>query len=132
LKTRIHDVVPPPRRERAVLVGHVGRDGRDFDRSMEELARLADTAGARSQATLVQRRGTIHPATFIGKGKLEELRVLVQDLKAQLAIFNDDLSPPQVRNLEKALDVRPFPPPPKGTQEGDAERGGHMVGSARL
>jgi GTP-binding protein HflX len=106
LKTRIHDIVPPPRRERAVLVGHVGRDGRDFDRSMEELARLADTAGARSQATLVQRRGTIHPATFIGKGKLEELRVLVQDLKAQLAIFNDDLSPPQVRNLEKALDVR--------------------------
>ncbi|MGH3056511.1 MAG: GTPase HflX, partial [Gaiellaceae bacterium] len=71
-----------------------------------ELGRLADTAGAPPVASVVQRRGTISPATFIGKGKVEEVRALAEELKAQVAIFNDDLSPPQVRNLEKALAVR--------------------------
>jgi GTP-binding protein HflX len=102
----MQEVVRPPRRERAVLVGHAGRDRGLLAGSMEELARLADTAGAPPVASLVQRRGTISPATFIGKGKVEEVKALVAEFKAQVAIFNDDLSPPQVRNLEKALEVR--------------------------
>jgi len=53
---------------------------------------------------LVQRRGTIHPATFLGKGKVEELKELVERRNAELVIFDDDLSPAQVKNLEKALD----------------------------
>ncbi len=106
MKKRSHEVPRPPQRERAILVGHAGRDGRDLDRSMEELARLADTAGAKPQATMVQRRGTVHPAHFIGKGKLDELKAMALDLQADVAIFNDDLSPPQVRNLEKALDMK--------------------------
>jgi GTP-binding protein HflX len=99
-------VVRPPRRERAVLVGHAGRDRHALSGSMEELARLADTAGAPPVAHLVQRRGAISPSTFIGKGKVEEVKALAAEFKAEVAIFNDDLSPPQVRNLEKALQLR--------------------------
>jgi GTP-binding protein HflX len=57
-------------------------------------------------AHLVQRRGAISPSTFIGKGKVEEVKTLAAEFKAEVAIFNDDLSPPQVRNLEKALQLR--------------------------
>jgi GTP-binding protein HflX len=106
---RLHQVENPPRGERALLVGHAGRAGRDgahFERSMEELARLAGTAGARVQGRMVQKRGRIHPATFIGRGKLEELGALAQERDVDLAIFDDDLTPAQVRNLEKALGVK--------------------------
>ena len=102
----LQEVVRPPRRERAVLVGHAGRDRHALNGSMEELARLADTAGAPPVASLVQRRGAISPSTFIGKGKVEEVKTLATEFKAEVAIFNDDLSPPQVRNLEKALQLR--------------------------
>ncbi len=103
---RPHEVVNPPRAERAVLVGHAYREGAGLPRSMEELARLADTAGAKVKGTLTQSRGRFHAATFIGKGKLEELKALVADTEADVAIFNDDLAPPQMRNLEKALGVK--------------------------
>ncbi len=106
MKGVTHEVANPPRPERAVLVGHAGRDGADLPRSLEELARLADTAGARVLGSLVQRRGAVSPPHFIGKGKLAELKELAAELAADVAIFNDDLSPPQVRNLEKALDVK--------------------------
>ena len=106
MKPRSHEVVHPPRAERAVLVGHAGRDGHDLPRSLEELRRLADTAGARVLGELVQRRGAIHPGNFLGKGKLEDLRARVEELAADLVLFNDDLSPSQVRNLEKALDAK--------------------------
>ncbi len=97
-----HEIVNPPRPERAVLVGHAGRGDRAA-RSLDELSLLADTAGARVIDTVVQRRGTTHPATFIGKGKLEELKARVEEVDADMVIFDDDLSPAQVRNLEKAL-----------------------------
>jgi GTP-binding protein HflX len=103
---RSHEILNPPRAERAVLVGHAGREGAGLARSMEELARLADTAGARVLGSLVQARGRPHPAHFIGKGKLEELKTLVADTAADVAVFNDDLAPPQVRNLEKALGAK--------------------------
>jgi GTP-binding protein HflX len=98
--------VNPPRAERALLVGHAGRDGHDLPRSLEELALLADTAGARVLDQVVQRRGEIRPATFVGKGKLAEIKERAQDGNADLVIFNDDLSPPQIRNLEKELAVK--------------------------
>ena len=99
-------IANPPAPERAVLVGHAGHAGPAIARSLEELALLADTAGARVVDRLVQRRGTVHPATFIGRGKLEELRALAEDRGADMAIFDDDLSPAQVRNLEKTLGVK--------------------------
>jgi GTP-binding protein HflX len=70
------------------------------------LSLLADTAGATVLDRIVQRRGTIHPATFIGKGKLEEVKDLAVRHEADVTIFDDDLSPAQVRNLEKALGTK--------------------------
>ena len=99
----LHQVVNPPRAEGAVLVGHGGRRNPDLTRSLEELARLTDTAGARVLDTIMQKRGTVHPATFVGKGKLEEVKARVEALDADMVIFDDDLSPAQMRNLEKAL-----------------------------
>jgi len=106
LKAAPYEVPRPPRWENAVLVGHAGRDKEHLDRSMEELALLADTAGAKVLGSLVQRRGDLHPATFIGKGKLEELKELAGSVKAEMVIFDDDLSPAQVRNLEKATNCK--------------------------
>src|SRR5439155_11686218 len=104
VKSRRYEIVNPPAAERAVLVGHPARDHRARAGSLEELALLADTAGARVLGTLTQRRSRVHPATFIGKGKVEELKALAAERDADLVIFDDDLSPAQVRNLEKALD----------------------------
>jgi GTP-binding protein HflX len=98
------EIVNPPRAERAVLVGHSARDGGALDRSLAELALLADTAGAQVMGTVTQRRGPVHPATFIGKGKVLELKQLAGQNDADVVIFDDDLSPAQVRNLEKATE----------------------------
>ena len=103
---RLHDVANPPRAERALLVGHGARDGAHLARSLDELANLAGTAGARVLGRVVQRRGTIHPATFIGKGKVAEVKAAAEERDADIAIFDDDLSPAQVRNLQKALGVK--------------------------
>jgi GTPase len=73
---------------------------------MEELHRLLDTAGGERVGTLIQRLDRYHPHTFIGKGKVVELRDLVQAQKADLVIFDDDLKPDQAKNLERELGVR--------------------------
>ena len=104
MKASSYEVARPPTSENAVLVAHAGRDRDHMERSLAELMLLADTAGAKVVGSLVQRRGTIHPATFIGKGKLVELCELIGTSKAELVIFDDDLSPAQVRNLEKATE----------------------------
>jgi GTP-binding protein HflX len=110
MKNTSHEITPPPGHERVLLVGHArgGRGERDsarehIERSLDELALLADTAGAIVTDKLVQRRGTIHPATFLGKGKVEELKQLAEMRNAEVVIFDDDLTPAQVKNLEKML-----------------------------
>ena len=103
---RTHEIVNPPRAERAVLVGHGGRDHRHLNGSLDELERLADTAGAKVLERVVQRRGPVHPGTFVGKGKLQELRDRVEATDGDMVIFDDDLSPAQIRNLEKALQCK--------------------------
>ena len=70
---------------------------------LDELELLTDTAGADTIARLTQNLPRVHGATFIGKGKVDELRQLVEKHKADLVVFDDDLSPVQVRNLEKAI-----------------------------
>jgi GTP-binding protein HflX len=73
---------------------------------LEELNGLATTAGATVVGSLLQRRQTVIPATYIGKGKLTELQEQVQARDADVVIFDNDLSPAQVRNLEKATEVK--------------------------
>jgi GTP-binding protein HflX len=73
---------------------------------VEELHGLATTAGALVVGSLVQRRQNIIPATYIGKGKLAELQQQVKAADADVIIFDNDLSPAQVRNLEKATEIK--------------------------
>jgi GTP-binding protein HflX len=90
-------------RQRALLVG-TGAGTRSLDEaeaSLAELALLADTAGAIPTETVLQRRDHPDPATYIGKGKAEELRGLADALDVDVVIFDDELSPAQQRNLEK-------------------------------
>jgi GTP-binding protein HflX len=111
MKSASYEVPRPPRNERAVLVGHARgtraesrAERAHLERSLDELGLLADTAGAIVADTLVQRRGEIHPGTFLGKGKVQELKELVSRRDAEMVIFDDDLSPAQVKNLEKSLE----------------------------
>jgi len=96
-------------REQVILVGvHLPiawAGGLGGDADLPELARLADTAGADVVGQVEQRRSRPVPSTFLGKGKLEELKELVEETGANLVIFDNDLSPAQGRNLEKVLDV---------------------------
>jgi GTPase len=89
--------------EKAVLVGI----GRGIDESdLDELAALADSAGATTVARVVQSRQEPNPATFIGKGKLEDVHRAVHGTGAQAVILDDELSPGQLRNLEERLKVK--------------------------
>ncbi len=74
--------------------------------SLEELESLTETAGGKAVAVLSQKRDRPHPATYIGKGKLEELVTLASELAPDVIIFNDELSPSQLRNLSKMLEAR--------------------------
>ncbi|MBE2912746.1 GTPase HflX [Anoxybacillus flavithermus] len=95
-------------KERVIIVGcqlpHV--DDERFSYSMEELSSLVRTANGEVVISLTQRRDTIHPATYIGKGKVEELVRLIEQFEPDVVIFNDELSPSQNRNLTKVLNVR--------------------------
>lgn len=94
--------------EKAILVGCHTADIDDvrFRYSMEELVSLTKTAKGTACLTVSQKRERIHPATYIGKGKIEELKALVAELEADLVIFNDELSPSQKRNLSRELETR--------------------------
>ncbi|HVL90385.1 MAG TPA: GTPase HflX [Actinomycetota bacterium] len=95
------------RLERSVLVGIAyGRDTEEAEESLAELQRLAETAGSEVLDTFVQRRGTPDPATFLGKGKADEVRDSVKMLGADTVIVDEELSPGQLRNLEKIVGVK--------------------------
>ena len=89
--------------EKAVLVG-VGRGLEESD--LDELAALADSAGAEPVARVLQTRQDPNPATFVGKGKLVELHTTVHRTGAGAVFLDDELSPGQLRNLEEKLKVR--------------------------
>ncbi len=95
-------------RERAIIIGVelVPELKGDIDDSLDELELLADTAGADVVGRVVQRRKRINPTFFIGGGKLDEISSMVRSLQADMVIFDSDLSPAQVRNLEDALEVK--------------------------
>lgn len=92
--TRFPLVPTAPEPERAILVGVEWRDNAwPLDRSLDELERLAHTAGAQCVARLSQRLVKPYPKSFIGSGKVEELCGLVHRMDADLVIFDDDLTP---------------------------------------
>ena len=97
-------------RERAILVSLVTdemkRAGVDADYSLRELVALAETAGVEVLAAVTQSREAPDPRWFIGKGKVEELRAVAHELGATTAIFDQELSGAQVRNLEEGLDLK--------------------------
>ncbi len=92
-------------REKIVLVGVVSwpRTHDEVEASLDELALRVDTAGADEVARVVQTRDTPDPATYIGRGKAEELHRLCETLDADTVVFDEELSPAQQRNLERAL-----------------------------
>ena len=94
--------------ERAVLVGLI-KDSQPEDRVREyldELEFLADTAGAETVARFTQRLDYPNPRTFVGKGKLEEIKTFVEENEIGMVIFDDDLTTKQVSNIERELQVK--------------------------
>lgn len=90
--------------EKVVLLGvDVGDDTKE---SMKELAELVDTAGAKVLDSIIQSRERIHPGTYIGKGKIEEVKDRVIELGATGVVCDDELTPAQLRNLEDLLDTK--------------------------
>ncbi|MGH1364805.1 MAG: GTPase HflX [Calditrichia bacterium] len=94
--------------ERAIMVGVIlpGHKRWDVEDNLAELKQLAATAGVETVDEVVQERNRREPSTFIGKGKVEELTELLEMHDASTVIFDDDLSPAQTRNLEKATDAK--------------------------
>lgn len=92
--------------ERVILVGVQEGDGEDAEESVEELAELSKTAGAQVVGTVIQKRERIHPGTYVGKGKMEELKMLLTALDATGIICDDELSPVQMNNLQQELDCK--------------------------
>ncbi|WP_307340134.1 GTPase HflX [Metabacillus malikii] len=95
-------------KEKVILVGCQFQTDIDeqFYYSMDELASLTKTANGEVVMTLTQKRDRPHPATYIGKGKVDELLSLTEQFEPDIIIFNDELSPSQMRNLSSTLDVR--------------------------
>ena len=96
--------------ERAILAGvHTGNIdplSDSTEESLAELARLADTAGAQVVGTMLQNRPSVDNALYLGEGKLEELRLACEGQDANLVIFDDELSPIQLRNIERTLGIK--------------------------
>lgn len=92
--------------ERVILIAVSTSDEDDTRKSLDELEELADTAGAVTVDKIIQNRERIHPGTYLGKGKIEEVRERIWELKATGVICDDELSPAQLRNLENDLDTK--------------------------
>ena len=92
--------------ERVILVAVRQSDDDNTDRSLDELEELASTAGAVTVTRIIQNREAIHPGTYVGKGKIEEIRDAIYMYDATGIICDDELSPAQMANLEEALEVK--------------------------
>ena len=94
------------RKERVILLGVSLHKNDDTEKSLKELKELVATAGAESVGCLIQSREAIHPGTYIGKGKIEEVRELLWETDATGVVCDDELSPAQIRGLEEALETK--------------------------
>lgn len=92
--------------EKVVLVGVSEQEGDDAEDSLAELAELVKTAGATVVGTLIQKRELIHPGTYVGTGKVEEIARLIEQTGATGIVCDDELSPAQLKNLENMLGTK--------------------------
>ena len=93
-------------KERVILVGVSEQEGDDAEDSVAELAELVKTAGAVTVGTLIQKRELIHPGTYVGTGKVQEIADMIAELGATGIVCDDELSPAQLKNLEQMLDTK--------------------------
>lgn len=102
------NIITEEQNEKAVLVGLVTRDQNEqkTEEYLDELSFLAETAGAEPVARFTQRLDYPNPRTYVGTGKLEELQQYVEENEIGLVIFDDELSPKQVANIERELKVK--------------------------
>src|SRR5690606_33755214 len=92
--------------ERAVLVGVHEQKDEHFAYAMEELKNLAEAIAVEVVGEVTQNLERRHPSHYVGKGKIEEIRNFYEELDANLVIFNDELSPSQIRNMEQELQCK--------------------------
>lgn len=92
--------------ERVVLIGVQENDGEDVEDSVRELGELARTAGASVAGMVIQKRESVHPGTYIGKGKIEEVKMLMIMEDATGVVCDDELSPAQMNNLQQELECK--------------------------
>jgi len=93
-------------KERVILVGVCVADGDDTEVSLKELAELVKTAGAETVEVIIQNREAVHPGTYVGKGKIEEIAMAMAVHNADGIVCDDELSPAQMKNLEDALQCK--------------------------
>ena len=92
--------------EKVILVGVSVGDHDDTEQSLDELRELVKTAGAVEVGRIVQKREQMHPVTYVGKGKLDEIKELIWETEATGIVCDDELSPVQMKNLSEALDTK--------------------------
>lgn len=92
--------------ERVILIGVATGSIDSMQESLDELEELAETAGAVTLEKIIQSREQIHPGTYLGRGKLEEVRERIRELGATGVVCDDELSPAQMKNMEQALDIK--------------------------
>lgn len=93
-------------KERVILVGVELPGAESMEDSLTELSELASTAGAETVGRVIQNREQVHPGTYVGKGKIEEIKDLLWELEATGIICDDELSPAQMKNLQDELNVK--------------------------
>ncbi|MFR2714865.1 MAG: GTPase HflX [Pilosibacter sp.] len=92
--------------ERVILFAASTNASDDTEESVEELRELVKTAGAETVGVVIQNRENIHPGTYLGKGKIQELKEMIWESGATGVVCDDELSPAQLKNLEDALDTK--------------------------
>lgn len=92
--------------ERVILIGVSVNDDEDTKECLDELEELVKTAGATTIAKVIQNREKVHPGTYLGKGKIEEVKEMIARLDATGVVCDDELTPAQLKNLEDLLDAK--------------------------
>ena len=101
---KLYDMKEEP--EKVILVAVADGDEAKVNESLDELEELVSTAGATTVGRMTQNRERIHPGTYIGKGKIEELRMYIESMEATGIVCDDELSPAQLKNLEDELQTK--------------------------